>query len=302
MADNLHTPPHSHVALGARQSWIAAPRRLLSRTSGTAFQRIALIVLVVIILLGIFAPWVTLAPYDSTLFVDHAYSFPAWPHVFGVDSVGRDFFSRNIYAIRISLTIGVVTALIGAVIGVPLGLVSGYFGGWIDWLVLRVIEVVSIVPPLLIAILLASVIPSNIWTISFIIGLVSWVPIARLVRSKVLSVREMPFVEAAIACGARSGHIMLRCLLPNSYSTVIVALVLTIPNAIVTEASLSFLGLGIAPPLPDWGQMIANSLSDIYYYWYLGFFPALMLCVTVVSISIVGDWVRDSLDPTTSLK
>lgn len=279
---------------------VRMPRWVRELSEGTIFQKLAIILLSIIILMGIFAPLVTPARYDSTQFVAQSYSFPSWHHLFGIDAVGRDFFSRNIYAIRISLTIGVVTAIIGGLIGIPLGLLSGYLGGWVDWVVLRAIEIVSVVPPLLVAILLASLVVSNLWTISLVIGLVSWVPIARLVRSKVLSVRESPFVEAARLSGAKSRYIMFKCLLPNSYGTVIVALVLTIPSAIVTEASLSFLGLGISPPLPDWGQMIANSLQDIYYYWYLGFFPALMLCITVVCISVAGDWLRDVLDPTTS--
>jgi len=247
--------------------------------------------------MGVFAPWVTPASYSSTQFVTQAYSFPSWQHPFGIDAVGRDLFSRNIYAIRISLTIGVVTAVIGAVVGVPLGLLAGYVGGWVDWVVMRVVEITSVIPPLLIAIMLASLISVNVWTISLVIGAVSWVSIARLVRSKVLTLREMPYIESTKIAGASVWHIVWRGILPNCYSTVIVAFVLTIPSAILTEASLSFLGLGISPPTPDWGQMIANSVQDIYYYWYLGFFPALMLMVTVLCMSIVGDWMRDVLDP-----
>lgn len=271
--------------------------RLYRKLHANPFQAIAATLLILIVLMGLLAPWITPAPYDSTAFVAQAYSFPSWQHPFGVDPVGRDFFSRNIYAIRVSLTIGIVTALIGALIGVPLGLLAGYARGVADWIIMRVIEITSVVPPLLIAILLASLITVNEWSISLIIGAVSWVPVARLVRSKVLTLRELPYIEAARTSGAGTGRIMWRGLLPNCYSTVVVAFVLTVPNAIVTEASLSFLGLGISPPTPDWGQMISNSLQDIVYYWYLGFFPALMLVVTVVCLSVVGDWMRDVLDP-----
>lgn len=268
----------------------------------TSFQAAALAILLLIVLVGVFAPWITIAPYDSTRFIADAYAFPSFQHPFGVDALGRDYLSRNLYAIRVSLVVGVVTASVGTLIGVPLGLLAGYFGGVADWLVMRVIEIVSVIPPLLVAILLANLIRVNVWTISLIIGLASWVPMARLVRSRVLTVRELPYVESARIVGATPWRILWRTLLPNSVSTIIVAFVLTIPNAIVTEASLSFLGMGIAPPTPDWGQMIASSLSNIYYYWYLGFFPAMMLTVTVTSISVAGDWLRDVFDPESHVK
>ena len=270
-------------------------RRLIR--SMTGLQRVAVVCLLLIVLAGVLAPWLPLPSYESTAFVAHTYAFPSLAHPFGIDGEGRDYLARNIYAIRVTLSIGLMTALIGALIGVPLGVAAAYLGGVTDWFVLRVIEVVSVIPPFLVAILLANLISANVLSLSVIIGLVLWVPVARLVRSKVLSVREMLFVDAARALGASRWRIALRYLLPNSYGTLIVALVLTVPTAIVTEASLSFLGLGISPPTPDWGQMISQGIQYITYYWFLALFPALLLMVTVVSLSLVGDWLRDWLDP-----
>lgn len=267
------------------------------RRKTSTVQLVAMGLFLGIVLLGLIEPWLPLPRYNAALFVSQAYSFPSWAHLFGVDAVGRDYLARNIYAIRTSLSIGVITAAIGAVLGIPLGLMAGYFGGIIDWVTLRIIEIFSVVPPLLIAILLASFVQATVLTVSLIIGLVSWVPVARLVRAKALTVRELPYVDATVALGAGPQRIIWKHVFPNSFGTVIVALVLIIPNAIVTDASLSFLGLGISPPTPDWGHMIATSLQNISYYWYLGLFPALMLGVTVISIALVGDWLRDILDP-----
>ncbi|MGC8486815.1 MAG: ABC transporter permease [Clostridia bacterium] len=263
----------------------------------TGLQRMACLCFLAIVLAGVLAPWLPLPSYQSTAFVSHAYAFPSWTHPFGVDGEGRDYLSRNLYAIRVTLSIGFMTALIGALIGVPLGVAAAYLGGAIDWIVLRIIEVVSVIPPFLVAILLANLITANVLSLSVIIGLVLWVPVARLVRSKVLSVREMLFVDAARSLGASRWRIAWRYLLPNSYGTLIVALVLTVPTAIVTEASLSFLGLGISPPTPDWGEMISEGIQYITYYWFLALFPALLLMLTVVSLSLAGDWLRDWLDP-----
>ena len=287
--------PVAAIERGAEPSGVQVLRKMVRGMTG--LQRAALVCLVVIVLAGILAPWLPLPSYESTAFVSHTYAFPSLSHPFGIDGEGRDYLARNIYAIRVTLSIGLMTALIGALIGVPLGVAAAYLGGITDWIVLRVIEVVSVIPPFLVAILLANLISANVLSLSVIIGLVLWVPVARLVRSKVLSVREMLFVDAARALGASRWRLAWRYLLPNSYGTLIVALVLTVPTAIVTEASLSFLGLGISPPTPDWGQMISQGIQYITYYWFLAVFPALLLMVTVVSLSLVGDWLRDWLDP-----
>ncbi len=267
------------------------------RKSTSLFQRLAMVLLLLTIVLGILEPWLPLPPYNAAIYVSRAYSFPTWAHPFGIDAVGRDYLSRNLYAIRTSLSIGVITAAIGALIGIPLGLVAAFWGGIVDWIVTRIVEVFSVIPPMIVAILLANFIEPTVISISLIIGLASWVPVARLVRARALTVREMPFIDAARGLGATRRRVIWVHIFPNSISTVIVALVLIIPNAIVTDASLSFLGLGISPPTPDWGHMIATSLQNISYYWYLGLFPALMLGVTTISIALVGDWLRDVLDP-----
>lgn len=255
------------------------------------------VILVVIILLAIFAPLVTKTRYDEQAFLEKVLAFPSAEHLFGVDSVGRDFFSRVIYGARVSLGVGVLAAVISLLIGLPLGAIAGYFGGKIDWAIMRLVEIFSVIPPLVVAILLAALFGGGIGNVVFISAMFAWPQTCRLVRGQVMATRQREFVMASVAFGAGSSFILRKHLIPNSISPIIVGFVLAIPNAMMLEASLSFLGVGIDPPIPSWGQMINQGLEYMFFYWHLVVFPTLFLAVTVLSTSLFGDGLRDALDP-----
>ncbi len=272
-------------------------RRRARRFAGNPLAVIGLVFAVLLIAAALAAPLITPASYDDTRYVAQTYAFPSGAHLFGVDAVGRDFFSRNVYAIRVSLAIGLGAALISALIGIPLGAVAGFYGGKIDWIVSRVLEVFQVIPPFMIAILLSTLSGGGLFVLVLIISFTSWMNMCRLVRADMLALREEDFVLAAHALGVSQTRIIVRHLLPNALGPIIVAFSLTIPAAIITEAGLSFLGVGVNPPTPSWGTMIAEGLSSATYYWHLELFPVLLLTGTVLSLSFIGDGVRDALDP-----
>ncbi|MGH2344515.1 MAG: ABC transporter permease [Chloroflexota bacterium] len=273
-------------------------RRGVRRFAANRFALVGLAVVVVLLVAGIAAPLITPASYDDTRFVTTTYAFPSGAHWFGVDAVGRDFFSRNVYAIRISLAIGFGAAIISALIGIPLGALAGFYGRQTDWVISRVLEVFQIIPPLLIAILLSTLTGGGVILLILIISFTSWMNMCRLVRADMLAMREEEYVTAARAQGVGQFRIIFRHLLPNALGPILVAFTLTVPAAIGVEAGLSLLGVGVIPPTPSWGSMISEGLSYVSYYWFLEFFPVLMLTVTVLSLSFVGDGLRDALDPT----
>ena len=274
-------------------SWRRRARRFAANPLALAGLAFAII----LALAAISAPLITPASYDDTRYVAQTYAFPSAAHPFGIDGVGRDFFSRNIYAIRVSLAIGVGAALISALIGIPLGAVAGFYGGRIDWVVSRVLEVFQVIPPFMIAILLSTLSGGGLVELVLIISFTGWMNMCRLVRAELLTLREEDFILAAHAQGIGPARIILRHLLPNALGPIVVAFSLTVPSAIITEAGLSFLGVGVNPPTPSWGTMIAEGLSSATYYWHLELFPVLLLTVTVLGLSFIGDGVRDALDP-----
>jgi peptide/nickel transport system permease protein/oligopeptide transport system permease protein len=256
-----------------------------------------LVIMLILLMSAIFAPLITPAGYADQKYLHEINAFPSFGHFFGVDNVGRDYFSRVIYGIRVSFLVGFTTAIIALFIGVPLGAVAGYVGGAVDWIVMRLIETFSVIPPLLVAILFVTLFGSGLQNVIIILSLVSWMDVCRLVRGEVMSLKEREYAQAAQATGISSARILFRHLLPNAMAPIIVGMVLCVPNAIMLEAMLSFLGIGVNPPTPSWGQMISESLYYIQFYWYQTFFPALFLAVTVLSLSFIGDGIRDALDP-----
>ncbi|MBI4921287.1 MAG: ABC transporter permease [Devosia nanyangense] len=256
------------------------------------------VVLVVLILMAIFAPLITGTGGNEQAFLTQSLAFPSGEHWFGVDDLGRDFFARIVYGARVSLGIGLSAALFSLVIGLPVGALAGYLGGRFDWVTMRVIELFSVVPPLLAALLLASVTRGGLWAIVLIAALFGWVNVCLLVRAQVKSFREKEFIMAAQALGASPWHVIWRHLIPNSVSPIIVGFVLAIPLAMMLEASLSFLGIGVQPPTPSWGQMINIGMNFIFFYWHMAVFPTLALALTILSASLLGDGLRDAFDPT----
>jgi oligopeptide transport system permease protein len=263
----------------------------------------ALVVVGLFIAMAVFADIISPARYDFSSLAE-ANQFPSGRHLLGTDSVGRDFLSRLIYGARVSLTVGFAVQLVALAIGLTLGTLAGAFGGWVDYVVMRLVEVFTALPIWLFALFLISIWRASdqmtgggLINVIVAIGLVSWIQICRLTRAQFLSLREKEYVLAATSMGATRLQISYRHLLPNALGPLIVAVTLGVPTAIFTEAGLSFLGFGINDPLPSWGKMIADSLAYVRVYWYLAFFPTLVLALSMLSFSFVGDGLRDALDP-----
>jgi oligopeptide transport system permease protein len=242
-------------------------------------------------------PLIARTPYDK-IFFGPVGAFPGSDYWMGTDLNGRDLFSRVVHGARISLTIAMLAQLIAAGIGMPLGAVAGWKGGRADFLIMRVVDVMSALPTLLFAYLIMARLGAGFWNVMLAIGITTWIGVCRLTRAQFLTLREKDFVEASIMIGASTWRIIRYHLLPNALAPIIVALTLGIPMAIFAEASLSFLGVGINPPMPSWGQMIGrDGITNMTYYWHLAFFPALMIAITMLGFTLMGDGLRDALDP-----
>ncbi len=223
-------------------------------------------------------------------------SAPSRVHWFGTDDLGRDEFSRSLHAGRVSLSIGILSALVAAVVGTTVGALAGYYGGLVESALMRLVDVVLSVPPLPLVIVLSAVARSTPLTLILIIAGIGWMGTARLVRSSFLTIREGEYVEAARAIGCRSLRIILRHALPNSLGPVIVAGTLAVGNAIITESVLSFLGVGVRPPTATWGNMLQNAQSTMTTRPWLAVFPGLFILLSLLSVNAVGDGLRDALD------
>jgi peptide/nickel transport system permease protein len=264
-------------------------------------HRLALIgstVLFILTIGALFAPVIAnYSPYAIDL--SSYRSGPNSDHILGTDSAGRDVFSRLLYAGRVSLSVGLVAVAIYTAIGVALGALAGYYGGWVDSLVMRLADVFLSFPSLIIIITLASVLGPSIYNVMLAIGLLGWPPIARLLRGELLSLREREFILGARASGCGATRLIFRHLLPNAMAPVIVAATFGIAYAILIEAGLSFLGLGVQPPTPSWGNMLtdAQSLTVLESMPWLWLPPGVMIALAVLSINFIGDGLRDALDP-----
>jgi ABC-type dipeptide/oligopeptide/nickel transport system permease subunit len=257
---------------------------------------IGLILVIGILILGLGAPLIAPAGYNDQVLAE-AFHFPSAAHPLGTDYLGRDMLARIAYGTRTSLIVVLFVQLLSLVIGVPLGAVAGLRGGKIDWLITRIIDIFSALPWYLLAIYLISVIQPGLGNIIIALALSSWVMPCRLVRAQFLAMRERDFVTAAMALGAGQEHIVRRHLLPNALTPVVIAVALGIPAVIFGEAGLSFLGLGITPPEPSLGQMVQEGLAHIMFYGYMVLVPAAMIAVIVLGFTLMGDGLRDALDP-----
>jgi oligopeptide transport system permease protein len=241
-----------------------------------------------------------LAPYayddvDFSAVLVFPFTDPA--HPLGTDEVGRDFLSRLIYGARTSMIVGLTVQSIAVLIGVTLGGLAGYLGGKVDFFISRLIDVMTAFPGLLFAILLITVAGGGLFNVILALSVTSWIGIARLTRGQMLSLREKEFVEAARCLGVARGRIIRSHLMPNSLSPLLVAVSFGIPAAIFGEAGLSFLGIGVNDPIPSWGKMVGVSSAYVSVYWYLALFPTILIALTMLGFSFVGDGLRDALDP-----
>ncbi|MDL1969442.1 MAG: ABC transporter permease [Candidatus Desulfofervidaceae bacterium] len=242
------------------------------------------------------APW--LAPYDPVAIDTHAILLPpSLQHPFGTDMLGRDVLSRVIYGARISLKVGFVAVGIATVIGTLLGALAGYYGGLIDALIMRLVDIMLCFPSFFLILAVVAFLEPSIWNIMVVIGLTSWMGVARLVRAEFLSLKERDFILAARAIGASDFRIICRHLLPNALAPILVSATLGIPGAILTEAALSFLGIGVQPPTPSWGNMLTAGKDNLDIAWWLSVFPGLAILLTVLAYNLLGEAIRDALDP-----
>jgi peptide/nickel transport system permease protein len=260
---------------------------------------VGLTTLVVMAVLIILAP--LFLPYKpETLDLSATFAPTTAQHWLGTDDLGRDILTRLLYAGQISMSVGIICTAIVIVVGALIGVISGYFGGWVDTILMRIVDLLLAIPffPLLLVLsqMLSQFLPS-FWTIVIILSVFGWLGICRLVRGQILSLRNLDFVEATRALGASNSRIMFRHMLPNSLAPLIVAATLAVGDFIISESALSFLGYGVKPPVPTWGNMLSDVNNYFLEHPLLAFYPGLAILLTVVSINFMGDALRDALDP-----
>jgi peptide/nickel transport system permease protein len=289
---------------------LAPPRPLKEREGMVLLRRLmrrrtalfGMLVVAGVLLTAAFAP--VIAPFDPLAQdIGQRLREPGWldaqgrTHLLGTDHLGRDILARIIYGSRIALLVGLAAVLISGVLGMVIGLISGYFGGRVDDFFMRLADVQLAFPFILLAIAVIGVLGPSLRNIIIVIGVSSWVVYARVVRGEVLSIRERDFVQAAIALGSRDTQVLVRHVLPNTFTPWLVVATLDMARVIVIESALSFLGLGVQPPTPTWGGMLADGRVYLSTAWWLATFPGLAILVTVLGINLFGDGLRDTLDP-----
>ncbi len=278
-----------------------APRRSVGVWQRFRRHRLAMlgaVILGIFVILAVGAPFFARNDPDRTN-ISLYRKGPSPGHILGNDSSGRDVLSRLLYAGRVSLSVGLVAVSIYTAIGLALGALAGYYGGWVDSVIMRFADIVLAFPSLIIIITVVSILGPSVWNVMLVIGLLGWPPIARILRGQFLSLRERDFIVASRTVGAPNGRIIVRHLLPNALAPIIVAATFGMASAILLEAGLSFLGLGIKPPTPSWGNMLsdAQSLTVLQSAPWLWIPPGIMIALAVLSINFIGDGLRDALDP-----
>ncbi len=278
-----------------RGLWIDAFRRFRRNKLSLAVS----VLVLALILLAVFAPWLAPTHYDKQVYAQ-AWQKPSANHWMGTDQYGRDVLSRIIYGARISLSVALVVNAVSLLIGAPYGAIAGWFGGKVDYALMRFLDVMSAFPNLLLAILMMTILGSGLVNVFIAMSVTSWIGIARLIRGQILSLREQDYIMASRAIGAKNSRIILQHLIPNALVPVIVALTLGVPSAIMGEAGLSFLGIGVNAPMPSWGKMLNEYMGSISSSWYLSVFPAIMIALTMYAFTLMGDGLQDALNPTSS--
>lgn len=277
-----------------RTLWQDAARRFLNNRLAV----FGLAIVLFFLFLAIFADLVAPYPYDKVYFdrvLRMPFDLPG--HPLGTDEVGRDYMSRLIYGARTSMTVGIAVQVVAVLIGVPLGGLAGYMGGRTDFMISRFIDIMTAFPGLIFSILIISVWGGGLTKVIFALSITSWIGIARLTRGQLLSLREKEYVEAARCLGIGRNRIILRHLLPNALTPILVSISFGVPAAIFGEAGLSFLGIGINDPIPSWGKMVGVSNAYVRVYWHLALFPTVAVALSMLGFSFVGDGLRDALDP-----
>ena len=290
-ADVISLPSPQPVTTRSRLRWLGS------------FPVIPTTILVIIALVALFAD--QLAPHDPEIgSLTARFKPPFWQtggttkYLLGTDQLGRDVLSRLIFGARVSMVVGLTAVVFAGVLGTFLGIVSGYLGGWVDQVIMRITDTWLALPALTFAIFLAAIVGPSMWNIVFILGLTYWTRYARVVRGEVLSLREREFVRLAVIAGCSKWTIMMRHILPNVVNSAVVLASLMLGVVIITEATLSFLGIGVPPPQPAWGLMLSDGKQGLMVgYWWLTVFPGCCIMLMVLSANLLGDWLRVKLDP-----
>jgi len=270
--------------------------RMFRHLVGNKFAVYGGILVILVFIFSIFAPLV--APYNpSTIDIKNILVGPSFSHPLGTDDLGRDVLSRMLWGGRISLEVGFVAVGIATIIGIILGAIAGYYGGYIDSIIMRAVDIMLSIPTIFLVLAVIAILEPSIINIMIVIGLTSWMEPARLIRAEFISLREREFVVAAHAMGARDSRIIIKHVLPNGFSPILVSATMGIGGAILIESSLSFLGLGVQPPTPSWGSLLSSGKDNIEIAWWLSAFPGLAILVTVLGYNLLGEGIRDALDP-----
>jgi peptide/nickel transport system permease protein len=270
--------------------------KFLRRIANHNLAFVGLIILIPMFLCAVLAP--IISPHDPVEpDLKNILVGPTWSHPFGTDTLGRDVFSRVIYGSRISLLVGFVSVGIATLIGIMIGSFSGYTGGIVDELIMRFVDLMMCFPTFFLILAVIAVLEPSIWNIMIVIGLTNWMGIARLVRAEILSIKNKEYVLAAKAMGFPKRRIIFRHVLPNALSPVYVVATLGIGGAILTESALSFLGIGVQPPTPSWGNILTQAKDNIEVAWWLSLYPGLAIFLTVMGYNLLGEGLRDIFDP-----
>jgi peptide/nickel transport system permease protein len=273
------------------------PHPLQEKLRHDRFFQLGVLFVLLVLIAAVFAPWLAPhSPYAGDLRAAYMVK-PGSRFLLGTDTQGRDVLSRVLYGARLSLTVGLISQSVAATIGIVLGLMAGYYGRWVDALVMRLADITLAFPTLLLLIAVAAAVKPSLPVVFVVIGIVGWAGMARLVRSQVLVLRRSEFVVAAQALGARDRRVLLRHLLPNVRTQVIIAATLGIAGAIMAEAALSFVGLGAQPPTPSWGSMVADGRDLLRVAPWISFAPGVAIGIAVLGFNLVGDGLREAYDP-----
>ncbi len=282
------SPTYKTNTMKKREFWTRFNRNKLAMSG--------LIMVGGLFLVSLLAPW--LAPYDpSFINLKEGLMPPSPQHWLGTDPLGRDVLSRIIFGSQVSLKVGFVAVGLATLIGVLVGAAAGYYGGWVDLVLMRFVDLMLCFPSFFLILAVIALLEPNIWNIMVVIGVTGWMGVARLVRAEFLSLKEREFVVAARALGASDVRLILRHLLPNALAPVMVSATLGVAGAILTESALSFLGLGVQPPTPSWGNILTAGKDNIEIAWWLSVFPGLAILITVMSYNLLGEGIREAIDP-----
>jgi peptide/nickel transport system permease protein len=286
----------SSLTIAKARPRVSELRRIIKVMSERWVVVAGTVITLLAIIVAVFAPWI--APYDATILdLKSIRQPPSMEHILGTDELGRDVLSRLIVGTRVSILVGVVAVCIAGAIGMSLGLVAGFSGGWTGTIIMRLIDALLALPPIVLALAIATLLGGGLVNVLIAIGISMMPTYCRLMRGQVLSIKETDYVTAAHVIGAGTIRIMLRHLLPNAFPPLLVLLTTNLGMAILVEASLSFLGIGIMPPMPTWGGMVNSGYQHLLTNPLLSFAPGLAILIVVLSINMVGDGLRDALDP-----